>query len=129
VNGNGRKEMQVTANTELENLRERMAKLLIDNLHVLGYSGFEAENLWRGKPLDSLDTKVSYVEMMKPLVDAMRGVTAPTDNVVSNVWECLNCGSQEYMSDYNPAQHDVGCKQCGRSNWREVVYNVNLNMR
>lgn len=33
-------------NKEFENLRERMAKALIDNLHMLGYSGAEAERLW-----------------------------------------------------------------------------------
>jgi hypothetical protein len=37
-------------NQELETLRERSAKLLIDHLHVLGYSGAEAENLWGKTP-------------------------------------------------------------------------------
>jgi hypothetical protein len=31
----------------------RSAQLLISHLHILGYSGAEAENLWNERPLDS----------------------------------------------------------------------------
>ena len=44
-----------------DELREHSAKLLIEHLHVLGYSGAEAEALWKG------EATVLVLDSFKPL--------------------------------------------------------------
>lgn len=50
-------------NIKLDELRKRSVKLLIDHLHMLGYSGAEAEQIWSEAPT------IQMVQMLakKPL--------------------------------------------------------------
>lgn len=90
---------------EMEMLREHMAKALIDNLHMLGYSGEDADSLWKGE-----DFKI------------VAPTAAPTTDSIDYAWECNQCGFQEYaMVVSEDDVHELGCSHCGGDEWHKEV--------
>lgn len=101
----GEKEMSLD---KFENLRERMDKALIDNLHMLGYSGAEAEKLWKGNLITTMGDISKKNKLRK-------------EPKVEYAWECNECGSQEYtMSVSEDDVHELGCGRCGSSEWHKA---------
>ena len=89
-----------------DSLRERIAKALIDQLHMLDYSGAEADALWHGKPLDTILFPPRIIESPK----------------ITYAWECNECGSQEYTMAFSEADvNQLGCGRCGSSEWHKEV--------